>query len=345
MEAKQGYRIGVLGCGMISADHFRAWANCEGAQVVALCDPDRAKAEARAKEFGIPTVHTEPEAMLEACALDAVDIITPRGTHADMIRLAARHGVNALCEKPLCPTLAEAQQLVEEIGGRIRVMVNENWRYRAYFRMVGNWLREGRLGTPTLARISLWRSNLIPREDGSVLALLRQPFVANEPRYLIAESLIHELDTMRSLFGELRVVSARVARGSGDVVGEDSAAILLEASNGLPITVEGVLSAAGHPPRAPNRLEIAGTRCSIVLDDAVLRLIGHEQEEIHFDENAVRQGCFDASVQHFIDCLRDGGAMWTSAADQLRTLELVERAYELSGRPKPLRSCPSLATG
>jgi predicted dehydrogenase len=345
MGAQGRYRVGVLGCGMISADHFRAWAKCEGADVVALCDPDRARAEARAAEFGIPVVHTEPDAMLESCVLDAVDIITPRGTHADMIRLAARHGVHALCEKPLCPTLAEAQQLVAEIGGRIRVMVNENWRYRAYFQTVGGWLREGRLGTPTLARIALWRSNLIPREDGSVLALLRQPFVAAEPRYLIAESLIHELDTMRSLFGELSVVSARVARGSLDVVGEDSAAILLETRNGMPVTVEGVLSAAGHPPRAPNRLEIAGTRCSVLLDDGVLRLIGQEQQEIRFDEDAVRQGCFDAPVQHFVDCLRDGGAMWTSAADQVRTLELVERAYELSGPPRPLQSRPRMATG
>jgi predicted dehydrogenase len=344
MASKAELRIGVLGCGLISADHFRAWARCEGASVVALCDPDRGRAEARAAEFGVPTIHTDAEAVLAAGGLDAVDIITPRGTHAGLIRLAARHGVNVLCEKPLCPTLAEAEALVAEVGGRIRVMVNENWRYRAYFRLIGEWLRAGRLGTPVQARIALWRSNLIPREDGSVLALLRQPFVASEPRYLIAESLIHELDTMRSLFGEMEVVSARTARASTRIVGEDAAAILLETREGMPAIVEGVLSAAGHKPRAPNRLEIAGTRCSVILDDAVLRLTGAEEEEHRFDEDTVRQGCFDASIQHFVDRLRDGGPMWTSAADQLRTLALVERAYELAGAPRPLARTPQPAT-
>jgi predicted dehydrogenase len=337
-------RIGVLGCGMISPDHFRGWANCRGAKVVALCDPDRARAEQRASEFGVPVVHTSPDEMFETCNLDAVDIITPRQTHAAMVRLAARHGVHALCEKPLCPTLQEAEALVEEIGDRIRVMVNENWRYRAYFGQVRTWLREGRLGTPTQARIALWRSILIPREDGSVLALLRQPFLATEPRYLIAESLIHELDTIRSLFGEVELIASRIARASADVVGEDSAVMLLETENGMPVTVEGVLSAAGFAPRAPNRLEIAGTRASVILDGAVLRLIGAEEQTIAFDEDAVRQGCFDASIQHFVDRLRDDGPMWTSAKDQLRTLDLVERAYRMAGPPRPLKARQMAAT-
>ncbi|HWX47106.1 MAG TPA: Gfo/Idh/MocA family oxidoreductase [Roseomonas sp.] len=336
MASKAKFRVGVLGCGLISADHFRAWAKCRGASVVALCDPDLARAETRAREFGIEAVYTSPEAMLAEARLDLADIITPRQTHADLVRLAARHGVHALCEKPLCPTLGEASALVDEVQGRIRVMVNENWRFRAYFRRIGAWIQAGRLGTLVQVRLSLWRSNLIPRLDGSVPALQRQPFVAREQRYLVAESLIHELDTIRSLFGEVEVVSARLARASERVIGEDSATILLETREGMPVAVAGVLSAAGHPPRAPNRMEIAGTRCSVVLDDAVLRLMGAEQEEHRFDEDAVRQESFDASVQHFVDRIRDGGPLWTSAEDQLRTLALVERTYELAGPARPL---------
>jgi len=109
-------RVGVLGCGMISADHLRAWARCTGAAVVAVCDPQQDRAEGRAREFGIPASYTSPAAMFAAEALDLVDIITSRQTHADMVRLAAKHKVHALCEKPLCPTLAEAESLVREVG-------------------------------------------------------------------------------------------------------------------------------------------------------------------------------------------------------------------------------------
>jgi predicted dehydrogenase len=331
-------RVGVLGCGMISANHFTAWANAHGAEVVAACDPALVRARARAQEFGIAKAYDSADAMFEAERLDVVDIITPRETHAAVVLQAVRHGVRAaLCEKPLCPTHAEAVELVRETEGRIRVMVNENWRYRAYFRQVAQWLHEGRLGTVTMARIALWRSNMLPRrEDGLVHSLTRQPFLAKEERVLIAESLIHEIDVMRALFGELQVLGCSTARQCVQIVGEDAATILLRSPEGVPITIDGVMTAAGHERRAPDRLEIAGTRCSVVLEGAVLRLIGTEEQTVTYDEEAVRQGCFDASIQHFTDQVLAGGPFWTSAGDQLGSLRVMEEAYRMAGALPPL---------
>lgn len=331
-------RVGVLGCGMISANHFTAWKNCQGAEVVAVCDPMLSRAQARSQEFGIPRAYADADAMFEAEKLDIVDIITPRETHADVVLQAARHGVRAaLCEKPLCPTHAQAVQLVRETEGRIRVMVNENWRYRAYFRQVAQWLQDGKLGTVTMARIALWRSNMLRRhEDGLVHSLTRQPFLAREARVLIAESLIHEIDVMRALFGELQVLGCSTARQCEQIVGEDSATILLRSSEGVPLTIDGVMTAAGHERRAPDRLEIAGTRCSVVLEGGVLRLMGAEEMTISYDEDAVRQGCFDASIQHFTDQVMSGGPFWTSAEDQLGSLQVMEEAYRLAGALPPL---------
>ena len=324
---------------MISADHFRAWSSCMGGSVVAVCDPTIERAQARAREFGIASVYATPVAMFENERLDAVDIITPRETHADMVRLAALHGVHALCEKPLCPTYEEAVRLLEDVGDAIGVMVNENWRYRSYFRRIMQWLHEGRLGTLTQVRIALWRASMLPREDdGRVHSLTRQPFLARERRVLIAESLVHEIDTMRAIVGEMEVVGCVAARTCPDIVGEDSATLLLRSDYGLPVTIDGVMTAAGHAVRAPDRLEIAGTRCSVVLENAQLQLLGAERESHAYDEDQVRQGCFDASIQHFCDEVRAGTRnFWTSARDQLGTLKLMEDAYALAGRVPVLR--------
>lgn len=107
------------------------------------------------------------------------------------------------------------------------------------------------------------------------------------------------------------------------------------------MTVDGVMTAAGHDRRAPDRLEIAGTRCSVVLEDAVLRLIGTEEETHHYDETEVRQGCFDASIQHYVDQLRSGGPFWTSAQDQLAGLRVMDEAYRIAGAPRRLASAAS----
>jgi predicted dehydrogenase len=330
------FRVAILGCGQVSPDHLVAWSRAKGATLVAACDPMKARAEQRAQEYGIPAAYDSPREMFEREKPDLVDIITPRETHADMVRLAAEYGIHALCEKPLCPTLAEAEALVREVEPKIRLMVNENWRYRDYYRQIGRWIGEGKLGTLTHYRIALIRSNMLRDADGVVIALKRQPFMAKEERMLIAECLIHELDVTRSLLGEMDVVASRIGRGTDVLVGEDTASILLETKRGMPVVVEGALCAAGHHVRAGDRLELTGTRGSVILDNAVLKLIGSTQAEQAYDEVVARQQCFDSSIQHFIDSMQSGQPFWTSGKDQLETLRLVEDAYRLAGRLRVL---------
>jgi predicted dehydrogenase len=332
MAAMADFRVGVLGCGQVSHHHFLAWQRCKGATVVAACDPNAERAKSRAEEFKISKFYSDPAEMVMVEKLDLIDIITPRETHADLVRLACSNGIHAICEKPLCPTLADAKALVAEIGDKIRLMVNENWRYRPYYRLIGSWLEQGRLGKIVHYRIALKRANMLRNAQGVVPALARQPFMAKEHRLLIAECLIHDIDVTRSLMGEMTVIASRIARGSDDVIGEDVASILMETEKGVPAAVDGVLCAAGHDIRAGNRIEITGTRCSVLLDNAIVKLFGAEEEEHVFDEAEMRQKCFDLSIQHFVDGVRSGKPFWTSAQDQLATLKLVEDSYEMAGK-------------
>lgn len=324
-------RIGVIGCGQVSPHHFLAWQRCRNAEVVAASDPSIDRARQRAADFGFENVYASAEEMLDREKLDAVDVITPRETHADIVRLAATHGLPVLCEKPLCPTLDEAERLLAELGGAVRVMVNENWRYRPYYTKIGEWIRAGRLGRVIHCRIALKRANLLPDREGVVPALARQPFMAKEHRLLVAESLIHDLDVARSLMGDMTVIAARIGRACPAIIGEDIATVLLETAGGVTTVVEGVLTAAGFHIRAGNRIEICGTRCSVILENGLLRLIGAESEEHVYSEEEMRQVCFDLAVQHFVDCLASGAPFWTSAEDQLSTLRIVEDTYRLSG--------------
>ncbi len=325
-------RVGVLGCGMISFDHLTAWSREARAQVVAVCDPDRDRAAERAGTFGIAKIFDSAEEMIASGMIDAIDIITPRQTHADLILLAARHGLPVLCEKPVTPTYAETARLISELGAGSRVMVNENWRFRPYFRKIRSWIEQGDLGTITSCRIALTRSSLLPDAEGSVPSLRRQPFVAREERLVVAESLIHELDTLRYLIGEMVVERSMLSRTSQDVVGEDTAVILLRAAGDLPAIVTGTMVAAGHTYRAGDRLELHGTQASATLDDAVLTLKGASVERHAFDEALARQDSFDHSIAHFVDSLESGHPFETDISDQLHTMKLVESVYELAGQ-------------
>jgi hypothetical protein len=78
-------------------------------------------------------------------------------------------------------------------------MVHENWRFRGYYRDAAAWLREGRIGNVKQAQLTLLTSGVLPGPDGLCPALERQPFMRREKRMLVAEVLIHHLDTLRML--------------------------------------------------------------------------------------------------------------------------------------------------
>jgi hypothetical protein len=105
-------RIAFAGAGAISVFHLTGWQTIPNVQVVAICDPILDKARACAAEFDVPAVYAEFVSMLDQEQPDAVEIATPVGTHASLVRLAAERGVHVSCQKPLTPTVAEAAALI-----------------------------------------------------------------------------------------------------------------------------------------------------------------------------------------------------------------------------------------
>lgn len=325
-------RVGLVGAGWVTRHHLNAWKALEGrARVVAIADPSAEAAQGRAAEFGIGAVYDSAAAMLTAGGLDAVDVASPRATHAGIVRLVADHSLPVLCQKPLAPTLAEAEALVAEVEGRVRLMVHENWRFRSYYRQAGDWIHGGSIGRPHAARLTLLTSGTLADEQGKYPALERQPFMRGEARMLVAEVLIHHLDTLRMLLGPLRVTAASLSRTCGELKGEDGAVIQLAGPDGLVVSVFASFAAHGHPPAQADQLEVLGTAGAVRLDGPLLARLGADPAQHHFDLAAAYQGSYDATIRHFVDRLADGLPFETSPADNLETLRLVEDCYRLSG--------------
>ncbi|MBV8447139.1 MAG: Gfo/Idh/MocA family oxidoreductase [Hyphomicrobiales bacterium] len=326
------HKVALAGAGMISWYHLTAWRNLgERVELVAVCDPDSEKAHRRAKEFKIAKVYTDRETMLASEAIDALDVATPRETHAGWVEAAAGRGIDVLCQKPLTPTLSEAQELVRRIDGKIRLMVHENWRFRPWYRELKRWIAAGRLGKLVLARMAMVTSGFLPDASGKRPAFVRQPFMQHEKRLMMAEVLIHHLDVMRFLCGDLRVVGARGARTLPDVAGETVASIFLETRTGAPVEVTGTMAAAGYPSRAPDRLEIVGSQASALFEQSLLRRLGPDPVEIAFDNEKGYQASFDGVITHFVECLESGTPFETGPSDNLETLRLVEHGYWAAG--------------
>jgi D-apiose dehydrogenase len=325
-------RVGLIGAGMVSRHHLIAWAAlADQARVVAIADPSQENAARRAGEFGISALFRGAETMLAEAELDAVDIAAPRAIHASLVRLAAAKGLPVLCQKPLAADLAEATQLASDVKDQTRLMVHENWRFRGYYRDAAAWLRAGRIGNVKQAQLTLLTSGFLPGPDGLRPALERQPFMRNEKRLLVAEVLIHHLDTLRMLLGPLQVTSAGLSRSCADLAGEDGAVIQLRARDGATISVFASFAANGFPAVQIDRLEVLGDKGAIRLEGPSLTCSGENPEQREYDLAVEYQGSYNRTVAHFVQSLRDGTPFETAPADNLETLKLVEDCYRLSG--------------
>ncbi len=328
----QPLRIGLIGAGMVSRHHLMAWAEiADQARVVAIADPSHDNAARRATEFGISQTYDDAEAMLAATELDAVDIAAPRELHAPLVRLAAKRRLPVLCQKPLAPNLQQAIDLATEVKNQTRLMVHENWRFRGYYRDAAAWLREGRIGSVKQAQLTLLTSGVLPGADGLRPALERQPFMRGEKRMLVAEVLIHHLDSLRMLLGPLRVTAAGLSRTYAEMAGEDGAAIQMKAKSGATATVFASFAAHGFPAAQVDRLDILGETGTIRLDGPLLTCSGTQPAERRYDLATEYQGSYNRTIAHFVQSLRDSTPFETAPEDNIETLRLVEDCYRLSG--------------
>jgi D-apiose dehydrogenase len=325
-------RVAMAGAGFASALHLAGWARLRDAEVVAICDPDASRASERAGRFGIPEVYRDAATMLDATKPDALDIAAPLASHVPLCLLAADRGIDVLCQKPLAPSLEAARALARAVDGRIRLMVHENWRFRAEYRQIKQWLDAGHLGEPVSCTLQVRASGLLADGQGVLPQLVRQPFCATLERFLIGEVLIHHLDVLRWLLGPLRVVAARIGRQCPAVRGEDAAAILLE-GQGRWACLDGSFVVPGASPTPTDRLELIGARGTAQFDGETVRLAGARQEANRIDTVAGYGDSYAAVIAHFAAALASGGAFETDLQDNLQTLALVEEAYRLALPP------------
>ena len=324
-------RIGLVGAGWVTQHHLDGYrALGDRVQVVAIADPSPAARDARAAEYAIPRAYPDAAAMLAAEELDAVDVAVPREHHAAVCLLAADRGLPILCQKPLAPTLPEAEALVARIGDRVRLMVHENWRFRPHYRHMRRWLDEGRIGRPRQAQLSILTSGLLPDADGRLPAIVRQPFMADLERMLLMEVLIHHVDALRFLLGPLTLLGATLGKSCAGIRGEDRASLAMRSADGAAVTLSGDFMAHGHPPQQLDRLDIHGEAGTIRLAAARLELIRPDgTETVAPDLDANYKASYRDTIAHFLDRLDDGAPFETAPADNLETLRIVERAYAI----------------
>ena len=152
-------RFAILGTGFWARYQLAAWREVHGAKCIALYNRTSEKAQALAKEFGVPKVYDSAEQLLHEEKPDFVDIITDASTHSRFVHLAAASRISVICQKPMAPSIAEAEQMVAVCAGAgVPFSIHENWRWQAPIRALIQVLDSGGIGTAFRARVDYCNS-------------------------------------------------------------------------------------------------------------------------------------------------------------------------------------------
>jgi predicted dehydrogenase len=119
-------RVAVAGAGAFGRNHLRVLRELEteraGVALVAVVDPDAARADEAAKLYGIPAF-ADIGALLKAdLKLDAACVAVPTVKHHEVASELLDAGLDLLVEKPLAATLAEADELIQRAEKSNRIV-------------------------------------------------------------------------------------------------------------------------------------------------------------------------------------------------------------------------------
>jgi predicted dehydrogenase len=334
----QSIGVAVIGCGFFAQNHLHAWQDlrAQGAELVAVCDIDAAKAKAAAEKFKVPRWYTDLDALLAKETPGLIDVVTRVETHTEQVLKTIGRGIPTIVQKPFGPDLASCRAMtLAARKANTMLAVHENFRFQAPFRRLTQLLRDGVIGEPSWGRISF-------RTDYDIYT--GQPYLLNEERFVILDLGVHVCDVARALLGEVTHLTAETQRRNPRARGEDTATMMMKHANGAVSIVECTYGAHRKPDIFPQTLvEIEGTKGSLQLrEDYSLHVVSGDRVT---DENTdaevlpwasrpwhVVQDSVRATCAHILDSVKSGRAPEVSAEDNFKTYALCEAAYQAAAR-------------
>ena len=318
-------RCAVFGAGHFGRYHAQKYAALPGAELVAVVDPDPARAQALAAEVGTRAATSIDEV---AGSIEAASVAVPTHAHHDVATRLLEAGIHVLIEKPIAETIEQADALVALAAARGRI------------------LQVGHLQRFLLRRMQVSERVFRPLY---IEATRIAPF---KPRGtdvgVVLDLMIHDIDLILALVQSpvlaVDAVGAPVVTTSEDLVNAR-----LRFANGCVATA--TASRIGF--KTERRLRIFQPESYISIDLAERRMV-----EIHRGEGpgivpglpgiARHEATWAdgddllAEIADFVDCVRQGRQPLVTGADGRRALETAMRVTESLSRSLAAAGFPGL---
>jgi len=330
-------RVGLIGVGAVAQTaHLPILAKMRHVRLVALCDNDGPKARSLGQRFGVPSVFTDIDELLELEQLDAAIVATPNHLHEPHVLAALNAKVHVLCGRPLALSIRGVERILSaaEKTGCI-VQVDNHNRFRADTQILERFLTGGELGKLTGIRAGSyhvrraradWRMRRAEAGGGAFMEL----------GYPLLDLALWFAD-----FPEPVRVTAQMERGGGrgGSAVEDSMLVQLECENGSSCSFDVRWNYVGEEDRF--WFEVLATKGSGRL--APLRVtkdLNGRDVDVSPAGATARESAFyqsyRAQLAHFIAVIR-GESKYEPPTDQVTVHKVLDAIYRSAEEGKEVR--------
>jgi UDP-N-acetyl-2-amino-2-deoxyglucuronate dehydrogenase len=266
--ANRQFRIALVGCGRISANHVAAIEMIDGLELVAACD----KIEERARGVSDPRKlpwFSDYEKMLSEVDCDAVAIASPSGFHPAQGVLAARAGKHVVTEKPMAISLRGADDLVQACdAAKVHLFVVKQNRLNAPVQMLKKAVDEDRFGRIYMANCTVrWTR---PQEYYDQ-APWRGTWEFDGGAFMNQAS--HYVDLLQWVVGPVESVMAKTATLARKIETEDSGIAILKFRSGALGSIE--VTVLTYPQNMEGSITILGERGSVKIGGTAVNKVEH----------------------------------------------------------------------
>ena len=317
-------RAGVIGLGPIGNKHAGIYAEMDGADLVAVCDIDRERADDAASRLGVKAYYTVRD-MIKDAGLTMVSVATGGDEYGSDHHLptveAIGAGLHVLGEKPISNEIKPAEEMVAAARKRgVCYGINLNHRFTPAARLAKSWIDQGKIGYQLFVNVSMWIMN--PRETS--------------PWFQIKALHPHTVDIMRYFCGDVEAVQCFVTKAPGRTIWS-TAQFNMRFKNGAVGHLNGSYDIErGHPME---RTEVAGVAGRFVIEDmfreVTLYPAGNLEKTVYTNPIFGGMRDFDDTFKNrltrFVEQLNGGAApeeIDGSGADGLAAQKVLAAAIE-----------------
>ena len=195
-------KIGLIGCGSIARSaHLPAMRSLrDRVTLVAAADLNPEAAQAAASPWGADA-YTDGRQVVDRADVEVIVIATPEAAHREWTVAAAAAGKHVLCEKPMAPSLADADAMIEACrGAGVHLMIGHSRRFTRRYMEIRRAIDRGEIGAVRLVRENERRSGARGGEPGYYTG----SHWTGDPAVSVGAALtngIHEADLLRWFAG------------------------------------------------------------------------------------------------------------------------------------------------